>query len=326
MTTRRNLLIALGAGALAAPLGGLAKGRARTWRIGFLAPGSPSTRIYEGFRQGMHELGYIEGRGFTIEWRFADGDYGRLPRLAAELVRAKSDVIVAGTTQAVQAVRAATSRIPIVMVEVPDPIGEGFATSLPRPGKNITGLSDIVTELSVKHLELLRSSVPKLSVLAVLINPLNASDILILEQINGAAYATGIKVVTIEASTAKQIDSGLAAAARARADGMIVAADTYFDLRRAQVARLAIAHRLPLISADRDLTEAGGLMSYGQDLVEHYRDAASYVDRIVRGAQPGDLPIEQPTVIELVVNRKTARALGLELSQELLLRANTVLG
>jgi putative ABC transport system substrate-binding protein len=326
MTTRRKVLIALGAGALAAPLGGLAQARARMWRIGFLAPGSPSTRIYEGFREGMRELGYVEGRGFTIDWRFADGDYGRLPRLAAELVLAKPDVIVAGTTQGVQAARAATTRIPIVMVEVPDPIGEGFATSLPRPGKNITGLSDIVTELSVKHLELLRSSVPKLSVLAVLINPLNASDTLILEQINGAAYSTGVKVVTVEASTATQIDAGFAAVARARADGMIVAADTYFDLRRRQVARLAIQNRLPLISADRDLTEAGGLMSYGQDLLEHYRDAASYVDKIVQGAKPGELPIEQPTVIELVINRRTALALGLALPQELLLRANTVLG
>lgn len=323
---RRALLrVALCGVAVAAPFASRAQPRQRTWRIGVLAADSSSTRVYEGFRQGMRELGYAEGQNFSIQWRFADGVYERLPGLAAELVRSKVDVVVAGTTLSVLAAHQATTTIPIVMVAVPDPVGEGFATSLSRPGGNITGLSNVVTELSVKHLELLRVAVPKLSRVAVLINPLNPSDSLILEQIAGAAYSTGVKVSAIEASTAKQIDAGFEAMARARAEALIVAADSHFDVQREQIAKLAIKGRLPAIFSNREVTEAGGLMSYGQDLTEHYRRAASYVDKILKGAKPGDLPVEQPTVLELVINRKTARALGLAVPQELALRAGKVI-
>jgi putative tryptophan/tyrosine transport system substrate-binding protein len=196
---RRILLRAALCGiALAAPLASLAQEQPKVWRIGFLVADSSSTRVYDGFQEGMRKLGYFEGKNCVIRRRFADGKYERLPSLAAELVRLNVDVIVAGTTLSVQAAHQATATIPIVMVAVPDPVGEGFATSLSRPGRNITGLSNIVTELSIKHLELLRTAVPKLSRVAVLINPLNPSDSLILEQIHGAAYARGVKVFPVK--------------------------------------------------------------------------------------------------------------------------------
>jgi len=310
--------------ALPAPFASLAQ-QPKVWRIGFLASDSSSTRVYDGFQQGMRELGYIQGRNCSIAWRFADGRYERLPSLAAELVRLNVDIMVAGTALSVQAAHLATATIPIVMVAVPDPIGEGFATSLSRPGGNITGLTNIVTEISVKHLELLRIAVPKLARVAVLINPHNPSDSLILEQIQGAAFSIGVKVFPAEAGTAKQIEAGFAAMIRERTQALIVAADSYFDVQRGQIAKLAVENRLPAISSNREMTEAGGLMSYGQDLGEHYRRAATYVDKILKGAKPGDLPIEQPTVLGLLINKTTAKALGLAIPQELVLRADKVI-
>ena len=311
--------------AFPAPLASIAQPPPRVWRVGVLASDSSSTRVYEGFRQGMRELGYVEGKNFRIEWRFADGRYERLPGLAADLVRLNVDVIVAGTTLSVQAAHQATATSPIVMAAVPDPIGEGFATSLSRPGGNITGLTNIVTEISVKHLELVRSTVPAVSRVAVLINPLNPSDSLILEQIQGVAYSAGVKVLQIEANNEGQIEAGFEAMVRERTQALIVAADSYFDVQREQIARLALRNRLPTISSNREMTEAGGLMSYGQDLGEHYRRAATYVDKILKGARPGDLPIEQPTTLRLVINARTARALGLALPRELMLRADTLI-
>ena len=296
----------------------------KLWRVGVLAPDSPATGAYTGFVRAMQELGYVEGKTLSLTWRFAEGRYERLPALATELVRAKVDVILAGTTLRVQAARQATADIPIVMVAVPDPVGEGFVARLARPGGNVTGLSNIVTELSAKHLEMLRSVVPKLSRVAVLLHPQNPSDSLILEQLQGAAYASGVKIIPIEASTAAQIEAGFAAMRRARSEALIVAADSYFDMQRDQIAKLAIANRLPMISSSRQLTHAGGLMSYGQDLAQHYRRAATYVDRILKGGKPASLPVEQPTVLDLVLNRKTANLLDLVLPQELVFRANQV--
>jgi putative ABC transport system substrate-binding protein len=324
--TRRAVLRAVLCGVACMPsLESLAQQKPKEWRIGFLASGSSATRDYEGFIQGMRELGHVEGRNLLVQRRFADGKYERLAGLAAELVRLDVDVIVAGTTLGVQAARQATTTIPIVMVAVPDPVGEGFARSLSGPGGNITGLSNIVTEVSAKHVELLRSAVPKLSRLAVLINPLNPSDALILEQVNGAAYARGMKVLVVEASTESQIEAGFGVMTRARTEALIVAADAYFDVQMAEIAKLALKSRLPTISSNREMTEAGGLMSYGQDLAEHYRRAATYVDKILKGAKPGNLPIEQPTVLELVINRRTARALGLAIPPELSLRADRLI-
>jgi len=323
---RRTVLrAALCAFASISGLDALAQQKSKAARIGFLASGTSSARAYQGFREGMRELGYVDETSVVVQWRFADGHYERLAGLAAELVRSNIDVMVAGTSLSVQAARQATSTLPIVMVAVADPIGEGFARSLSRPGGNITGLSNIVTEVSVKHCELLRAAVPKLSRLAVLINPLNPSDSLILEQIHGVAYTRGVQVIAIEASTESQIEAGFGAMARARAEALIVAEDSYFDVQTDRITKLALKNRLPTISANRVMTEAGGLMSYGQDLTEHYRRAATYVDKILKGAKPGNLPIEQPTVLELVINRKTASALGLAIPPELLLRADKLI-
>jgi len=325
MATRRNLLLALGAGAVAAPLAVFSQSQQRVWQIGFLAADSPSTRLYDSFRQGMHEQGYVEGKTCIIEARFADGRYDRLPVLAQELLRAKVDVIVAGTTLGVQAAKKATTSVPIVMVAIPDPIGEGFVASLSRPGGNITGLTTIVTEASAKHVELLRGVIPHLSRIAVLINPTNPSDSLILEQVGGAAFSSGVKVTPVEAATSADIETGFAAMVHAHAEAVIVTADSLFDVQRDHIAKLALKNRLPTIYSNRDFTQAGGLMSYGQDLGDQYRRAAVYVDRILKGAKPGDLPIEQPLVLELVINRKTAKALGIALPTELLLRADRVI-
>lgn len=325
MSTRREVLLALGAGALTAPLGSLAQDQPKVWQIGFLAADSASTRLYDSFRQGMRERGYVEGKTCDIHPRFAEGRYERLPGLAAELVRSKVDVIVAGTPLSAQAAKKATTSVPIVMVDIPDPIGEGFATSLSRPGGNITGLSTIVTEASAKHVEMLRIVLPKLSQIAVLINPSNPSDSLILEQISGAAFSSGVKVALVEASTAAQIEAGFGAMSRARAEAVIVAADPFFDVQRDQIAKLAIKNRILTIYSNIEAAEAGGLMSYGEDLSDQYRRAATYVDRILKGAKPSDLPVEQPLVLQLVVNRKTAKALGLALPNELLLRADKVI-
>lgn len=295
-------------------------------RIGFLAPGASGTRVYEGFRKGMGELGYVEEKSIAVQWRYADGNYSRLAGLATEIARSNVDVIVAGTTLSVQAAQRATTSIAIVMVAVPDPVGEGFATSLSRPGGTITGLSNIVTEVSVKHVELLRAALPKLARVAVLINPVNPSDALILEQVNGAAYARGLKVVAVEASNESQIDTGFSAMARAQSEALIVAEDAFFDVQADRITKLALKNRLPTIFSNREMTEAGGLMSYGQDLTEHYRRAAAYVDKILKGAKPGNLPIEQPTVLELVINRGTAAALGMAIPRELELRADRFIG
>jgi ABC-type uncharacterized transport system substrate-binding protein len=322
---RRTFIATVAGGLAAAPLALLAQPQSRVARIGILAAGSASARVQQPFLQGMRELGLVEGRDLSIDWRFAEGRYGRLPGLAAELVRLKVDVIVAVTTLCVQAAHQATTTTPIVMVGVPDPIGEGFATSLSRPGGNITGLSNIVTEVSSKHLELLQVAVPRLSVVAVLINPGNPSDALILEQIQGSAYTRRIKVLPVEAGTANQIEAGFAAITRARAQAVIVATDPYFDVQQELIIKLAVDNRLPTISSSREMTEAGGLMSYGQDLALHYRRAATYVDKILKGAKPGSLPIEQPTVLEFVINRKTARVLGLVIPRELELRADHII-
>ena len=325
MVARRKLLIAFGLSSVSAALPALAQQKATLRRIGFLASDSSSTRVYEGFRRGMHELGYEEGKNFAIQWRFAEGNYKRLPGLAAELVRSNVEIIVAGTTLSVQAAVQSTATIPIVMVVVPDPVGEGFAKSLSHPGGNITGLSNIVTEVSAKHFELMRAAIPKLSRIAVLINPLNPSDSLILEQIQGAAYPTRVKVFAVEASSESQIEASFGAMTRVRSEALVVAADSYFDVQRNQIAKLASKNRLPTISSNPEMTEAGGLMSYGQDLTEHYRRAATYVDKILKGARASNLPVEQPTILELVVNRRTAKALGIAIPQELMLRADRVI-
>ena len=329
MGTRRQVILALGAGVLAAPLASFAQQRGKIWRIGFLSaqsrPPSLESHYIGGFPRGMRELGYVEGKNFVIEWRFADGKYELLANLAAELVRMKVDIIVTGGTAANRAVQQATTTIPVVNATMIDPVGNGFAASLARPGGNITGLSLTTTDLSPKHLELLKILLPKLTRVGALMNPGNPGHAAILKGLQANARQVGIKVLPVEARTAEEIERGFATMKKENAEAVIVAVDAFFIGQRQQLAELALKHRLPSIFSVAEHTQAGGLMSYGQDLADFYRRAAGYVERIFKGAKPGDLPIEQLATFTLVINGKTAKALGLTIPRELLLRAEKVI-
>ena len=328
MATRRDLLFALGASALAAPLASFAQRQpAKVPRIGFLGTASASayaSRV-EVLRAGLRDLGYVEGKNIAIEYRWAEGKYERLPGLAAELVQLKVDVIVAAATPAVQAARQATTTIPIVMVATVDPVGAGLVASLSRPGGNITGLSNLGVDLSSKYLELLRVALPKLSRVAVLVNPGNPNHPAFLKNIQATAKTTGVNVSPLQASTASQIEAALGAMTRERAGALIVLPDSLFLTQVRRIAELAAKNRLPTMFGTWEGPEAGGLMSYAQNPAEQFRRAATFVDKILKGAKPADLPVEQPTKFELVINLKTAKAIGLTISQDLLFRADRVI-
>ncbi|MGH8674199.1 MAG: ABC transporter substrate-binding protein [Burkholderiales bacterium] len=280
--------------------------------------------MYDEFPRGMRELGYVEGKNFVIEWRYADGKNERLPGLAAELVRLKVDVLVAPANYAAHAARQATTTIPIVTF-MADPVGEGLVASLARPGGNITGLSMVPVNLGPKHLELLKTMAPAISRVAIVLNPGNSTHPRTLSAVEAAAKKVGVQILPVEASTSEEIEQGFAGLTRERASAVIVPLDAFYFLQRRQLAELSLRHRLPSIFSYRESAEAGGLMSYGQDLAYFYRYMATYVDRILKGAKPGELPIEQPTRIHFAINRKTAKALGLAIPQELLLRADEVI-
>ncbi len=327
MIGRRRLLMALGASALA-PLASFAQQQtAKVARIGFLSGAAAAgyESLVEELRAGLREFGYMEGRNIIIEYRWADGKYERLPGLTAELLQQKVDVIVAAGTPAIKAAQRATTTVPIVMAATADPVGAGFVASLSRPGGNITGLSQINTDLSSKYLELLRVAIPKLSRVAVLVNPGHPSHPDILKNLQAAAKTTGVNVLPLQASTESQIEAAFGAMTRAHAGALIVPPDAFFFVQARRIAKLAGNNRVATMFFTRELVEAGGLMSYGQNLAEHFRRAATYVDKILKGAKPGDLPVEQPTKIALVVNRSTAKTIGLKIPQELLLRADKVI-
>jgi putative ABC transport system substrate-binding protein len=329
MNRRRKLVIALGAGVLTAPLACLSQQQGKVRRIGFLAVRSRSTPSnpdihYDAFVQEMRRLGYVEGKSLDIEWRFADGKYERFPALAAELVRLKPEVIVTHTTAAGKALQQATSSIPIVMANVADPVLAGLATNLARPGGNITGLSLMLVDLSAKYLELLKLMLPALSRVAVLANPDNPSHSVLLKNIQTAAQQLGVKVLPMDARTPEEIERAFSTMRREFAEAVIILSDAFLTGRRRQISELAARYRLPLMLSYPEQVEVDGLMGYGQNLVDFYRRAAYYVDGILKGANPGDLPMEQPTTIKLSINRRTAKALGLTIPQELLLRADEV--
>jgi len=327
MNRRDTVLALLALGA--APLTSLAQQQGKVRRIGYLAARSRSTPsnpdpYYDTFVRGMRELGYVEGKNLLIEWRFADGKYERLPGLAAELVRLKLEVIVTHAPPPTEAVRRATSTIPIVCSNLGDPVALGFAASLARPGGNITGLSAIQDDVSPKYLELLKSLIPALSRAAVLTNPGNPSHPILVKRVQTAAQKLGVSVLPVDARNPEEIERGFAAMKRERADAVIILGDTFFIGQRRQITDLATRNRLPAMYSFREDVEAGGLMSYGQNIGDFYRRAATYVDNILKGAKPGELPIEQPTALHLAVNRKTAKTFGLTIPQELLLRADEV--
>ena len=328
MNNRRRFVLALGAGALAAPLASFAQQKPpKVARIGFLGGSSASVSAsrVEALRAGLRDLGYVEGKNIVIEFRWAEGKYERLPGMAAELVGLKVAVIVAATPPAIQAAQPATTIIPIVMVATPDPVGAGFVASLARPGGNITGLSNIAVDLSSKYLELLRVAVPKSSRVAVLVNPGHPHHPDMLKNIQAAAKTTGMNVLPVQASTASQIEAAFGAMKQERAGALIVPPDGFFGSQARRIAELAVKNRLPTMFWAREYVEAGGLMSYSQNVSERFRRAATYVDKILKGAKPADLPIEQATKFELVVNLKTAKAIGLTISQDLLFRADKVI-
>jgi ABC-type uncharacterized transport system substrate-binding protein len=276
--------------------------------------------------QGMRALGYVEGRHFVLESRFADGRNERLAALADELVRARVDVIITVGTNAGIAARKATGTIPIVLAAASDPVGSGLAASLSRPGANVTGLALNATGIGPKNVELLMLAVPKLSRLAVLLHPDHPMYSVQLKAVRSVAERSQVHVLPIEARTIADIERGFASISRERADAVIVSAEAIFFSQRKAIADLALTYRLPSMFPYRDSVMVGGLMSYGTDLRDINRYAATYLDRIFKGAKPADLPIEEPSTLRLVINRKTAKALGMTLPQELLLRADEVVG
>ena len=325
---RRNTLFALLALG-AAPLASLAQQPRNVWRIGILSqttrPATLDADNLSNFLRGLRELGYVEGRNLIVEWRFADDKLDRLPALAAELVALRADVLVSTANAGPLALQKATSEIPIVMTSASDPVGSGLVKSLARPGGNITGLSTINAELSPKRLELLLEIVPRLSHVAVLLDPASPANRPILESLEAAAKKPGVKVLALETRTLREIEDAFGAMARHKVRALIVPSDPLFSQHRFRIAELAAKNRLPSLSADRRYAEAGSLASYGTSLSESYHRAAAYADRILKGARPGDLPVEQPTTFELVINAKTAKTLGIRIPQSLLIRADRVI-
>jgi putative ABC transport system substrate-binding protein len=324
---RRAFVSAVGMSLLAAPLRLAAQQPQRIPRVGYLFSFTPAEarHLWEARRQGLRKLGYVEGRNIVLEPRWAVGRHERLPELAADLVRLKVDVIVSAATPASRAAKAATSSIPIVIAAVGEPVKMGLVASLARPGGNVTGLSLLTTELSGKRLELLGQVVRNMPRVAILMNPDNPVYAVFLEETRVAAQKLGVQLQLLEARNPRDIEQVFDAAPGERAAGLIVFDDPMLWSYRKQIVALAAKRRLPAMYGFREFVDEGGLMSYGPDRVDHYRRTAPYVDKILRGAKPADLPVEQPTKFEFSVNVKTAKALGLVIPQALLSRADQII-
>jgi putative ABC transport system substrate-binding protein len=323
---RRRVGVVFVASALAAPRVLLAQQQRPVPRIGFLLPEAPSDDASRtnALRAGLRDYGYVEGKNIAIEVRSADGKYDRLPELAAELVKLKVDVIVAFGSKAVSAATRATATIPIVDPSMGDPVASGLATSLARPGGNVTGLGQFSGEAGAKRLELLKEAVPRITRVAVLINPANTSSPQQVQAMRVTADALQLELQALEVRNAKEIGPTFAAMAQGRIEAIVVATDTLFRVNHIEIADRAARQRLPS-TGSKEFAAAGGLIGYGPDPIELNRRAAYFVDRILKGAKPGDLPIEQATRLELVINLKTAKALGITIPQSVLVRANEVI-
>ena len=337
MTSRRAFLAASIA-ATASPFVGAAQQPTKTWRIGYLGPVSPSAgaRLLESFRQGLRELGYAEGQNISIDYRWAEGRPDRFPALAVELTQLKVDVIVTYNNAGVAALQRATRTIPIVFASVADPVANGYAASLARPGGNITGLTGLSEELSRKWVELLREAVPTVFRVAVLTvsrtlavypdrRECSDQNCRVWQQIEGAAKAVKAIPQLHAIAGPDEIEHAFANLIKDRAQGLIVLPHAVTNANRARIASLAAGHRLPGMYPDSEYVEAGGLMSYAPNYSDQHRRAATFVDKILKGAKPADLPIEQPTKFELVVNLKTAKAFGLSIPQQFLVRADRMI-
>ncbi len=327
MTLRLVSAITLAVGILVAPLAAAQQPK-KVYRIGFIQTSAPEEQVHltKALDEGLRELGYVEGRNIVIERRFAGGKQERLPALAAEIVRLKVDVIVTGANPVIAAVKQATSTIPVVMAVSRDPVGAGFIASVARPGGNITGLTnDPTPEIIGKNLELLKEAVPGVSRVALLWNPVPPGARTYRDVVERAARKLGMAFQSVEVRGRNDFEGGFAAMVRERADGLVVLPDPVIFSARGQLGLLAMRHRLPAVTGLREFAEAGVLMSYGPNIAQQFRRAATYVDKILKGARPGDLPVEQPTKFELVINLKTAKALGLTIPQSVLIRADEVI-
>jgi putative tryptophan/tyrosine transport system substrate-binding protein len=326
MVTRRRVVVAFGAGAIAAPLRLMAQ-QPKVHRIGFLGN---STAEFEAnlvgpFREGLRALGYIEGRNLVIEYRWAEGDYKRFPALVTELARLNVEVIVTAGTPASLAVQRTAPAIPLVMVAVGDPVGTGLVASLASPGGNSTGLTSIAPDLEGKRLQLMDEIVPHLSHVALLMNPANPFHVSAEKHARDAAKALAVKLDVVAVRETAELDRAFDAILHNRPDAFIMLADRVFLHDRKEIADFAARNRLPGVYAYRELVEAGGLMSFGPNYADMHRRAAGYVDKILKGAKPKDLPVELPTKFELVINLKTAKALNLALPQSVLVRADELI-
>jgi putative ABC transport system substrate-binding protein len=324
---RRTFLALVPGGLLAAPLAAEAQQAGKVFRIGVLSPG-PATGVGvpDLLRQSLRELGYVEGRNLAIEWRDSQGKSERFDALATELVRLKVDVIVATVPAATFAAKKATASIPIVMVNTPDPVQLNLVVSLGRPGGNVTGTTTLSTDLSIKQLELLKEAVPRAVRIGVLWNPSNPWHPLALKGVEPGARSLGVQLQTLKVRDPEEFENAFAAMTRERAGAVLVLADPMMFFQRTRLADVVAKYRLPtMYGGTRAFVEAGGLMSYWANEADLYRRVGSYVDRILKGAKPGDLSIEQPTKFELVINLKTAKALGLTIPPSLLARADQVI-
>jgi ABC-type uncharacterized transport system substrate-binding protein len=296
-------------------------------RIGFLstaAISSLSPRL-DAFRQGLLELGYVEGKNIAIEYRSAEGNINRLPELAAELVRLKIDCIVTAGENPTRAAKQATNTIPIIMTSVGDPVGLGFAASLARPGGNITGLSTYSADLAGKRLEFLKETIPKLSRVAIFSDPRAFSPSIELKETEAAARLLKVQVTFFEVRSLDELEDAFRSSAKSRADGFIIMPSGFFNTNQRRLVELAAKHRLPGMYLEQEFVLAGGLMTYATSIPDLYRRAAAYVDKILKGAKPADLPVEQPTKFELVINLKAAKQIGLTIPPNVLARADKVI-
>ena len=292
--------------------------------VGFLGSTSPNALLLTAFNQGLSEVGYVEGQNVAIEYRWAKGHYDRLAASATDLVRRKVDVIAALPLPSAQVARNATSTIPIVFC-VGDAVERGLVASLARPGGNLTGVSLINVELMAKRVELLSELVPQADIIALLVNPNNANTERIIREVEEAAHAKGLQIHILKAGTESEIDAAFVTLVRPQAGALVVGGDPFFFTQRAQLVALASRYACPAIFVMREFAEAGGLISYGPSITAAHRQAGGYVGRILKGAKPADLPVQQPTTFELVVNLKTAKALGLTVPPSILARADEVI-
>ena len=330
MMDRRALIGLLACGLLVAPFAARAQQAGKVYRIGVLANAPPTSpelaRNWDAFRQGLGERGWVEGKDFVAEYRWAEGRLERLPSLAAELVSHKVDLIVAGSPVAARAAKQATSTIPIVMVYLFDPVGVGLVTSLARPSGNVTGVAfGAGPEIVGKYLELLKETVPSTSRVAVLMNPDSPSSPVLLSETQAAARTLAVTLQLLEARKPDDFEGAFGAMTRERAGALLVLPHPFIFVHARRIVDLAAKNRLLAMYPFREFVEAGGLMAYAANTLDMFRRAAYFVDRILRGAKPGDLPVEQPTKFELVINLKTAKALGLTIPPSVLVRADEVI-